>query len=168
MITFRSCGFKSRLRHHRVFRASTEALFHVSSVYDIGRALHAGGCDARAVCSRARSGRGRCAIFGRHLIWESFLGVIRTQGPFSGDISPCLRLLAENCRPKMRFASECRPTTVPVSESCPRNELRVRKLPNNAARIRMSPERGVSARSPSRSEPFARIPLENPKAGETR
>lgn len=40
--------------------------------------------------------------------------------------------------------------------------------PNDEIYVRMSPERGVSARSPSRSEPFARIPLENPKAGETR
>lgn len=68
----------------------------------------------------------------------------------------------------MRFASECRPTTVPVSESCSRNELRVRKLPDNAACVRMSPESGVPTRNPFKNEACARIPLENPKAGETR
>ena len=141
-----------------------------------------------AVCARAQSGHRCCAIFGRHLIWEPFLGVIRTQEPFSGDRSPYYCLLAENCCPTTRFVSECRPTTAPVSESCPTNELRVEKSPDNgarigkllgsaarvrmspdnAARVRMSTERGVSARSPSRSEPCVRIPLENPKAGETR
>ena len=142
----------------------------------------------RAVCARAQSGHRRCAIFGRLSTLESFSGVIRTQGPFSGDISPCLRLLAENCRPTTRFVSECRPTTVPVSESCPTNELRVEKSPDNgarigkllgsaarvrmspdnAARVLMSPESGVPTRNPFKNEAFARIPLENPKAGETR
>lgn len=56
----------------------------------------------------------------------------------------------------------------PSGELSPNDEICVRMSPNNAARVRMSPERGVSARSPSRSEPCARIPLENPKAGETR
>lgn len=122
---------------------------------------------ARSVCSGAIRTQ-VCAIFGRHLIWEPFLGVIRTQEPFSGDKSPYYCLLAENCRPTAKFVSECRPTTAPVSESCPRNELSVRKLPNNAARVRMSPESGVPTRNPFKNEAFARIPLENPKAGETR
>ena len=142
----------------------------------------------RAVCARAQSGHRCCAIFGRHLIPESFLGVIRTQEPFSGDKSPYYCLLAENCRPTTRFVSECRPTTASVSESCPTNELRVEKSsdngarigkllgsaarvrmsPDNAARVRMSPERGVPARNPFKNEAFARISLENPKAGETR
>ena len=122
----------------------------------------------RAVCARAQSGHRCCAIFGRLSTLESFSGVIRTQGPFSGDKSPYYCLLAENCRPTARFVSECRPTTAPVSESCPRNELRVRKLPDNAACVRMSPESGVPTRNPFKNEAFARIPLENPKAGETR
>jgi len=77
---------------------------------------------------------------------------------------------------------------VPVSESCPTNELRVEKSPDNgarigkllgsaarvrmspdnAARVLMSPESGVPTRNPFKNEAFARIPLENPKAGETR
>lgn len=128
----------------------------------------------------------------RHLRASFDLGVVFGRDPdtrpFSGDKSPYYCLLAENCCPTTRFVSECRPTTAPVSESCPTNELRVEKSPDNgarigkllgsaarvrmspdnAARVRMSTERGVSARSPSRSEPCVRIPLENPKAGETR
>lgn len=56
----------------------------------------------------------------------------------------------------------------PSGELSPENEICVRMSPDNGARVRKLPERGVSARSPSRSEPCARIPLENPKAGETR
>ena len=40
--------------------------------------------------------------------------------------------------------------------------------PDNAACARMSPESGVPTRNPFKNEAFARIPLENPKAGETR
>lgn len=139
---------------------------------------------ARCVCT----GTIRTQVL-RHLRASFDSGVvIRTQEPFSGDKSPYYCLLAENCRPTTRFVSECRPTTVPVSESCPTNELRVEKSPDNGARIgkllgsaarvrmspdnaacvRMSPESGVPARNPFKNEAFARIPLENPKAGETR
>ena len=45
---------------------------------------------------------------------------------------------------------------------------RVRMSPDNAACVRMSPESGVPTRNPFKNEAFARIPLENPKAGETR
>lgn len=40
--------------------------------------------------------------------------------------------------------------------------------PDNEICVRMSPESGMPARSPSMNEACARIPLENPKAGETR
>lgn len=40
--------------------------------------------------------------------------------------------------------------------------------PNDEICVRMSPESGVPTRNPFKNEAFARIPLENPKAGETR
>ena len=40
--------------------------------------------------------------------------------------------------------------------------------PDNEICVLMSPESGMPARSPSMNEACARIPLENPKAGETR
>lgn len=40
--------------------------------------------------------------------------------------------------------------------------------PENEICVRMSPESGVPTRNPFKNEAFARIPLENPKAGETR
>lgn len=40
--------------------------------------------------------------------------------------------------------------------------------PDNEICVRMSPESGVPTRNPFKNEAFARIPLENPKAGETR
>ena len=40
--------------------------------------------------------------------------------------------------------------------------------PNDEICVRMSPESGVPTRKPFKNEAFARIPLENPKAGETR
>lgn len=40
--------------------------------------------------------------------------------------------------------------------------------PDNEICVLMSPESGMPARSPSMNETCARIPLENPKAGETR
>ena len=50
----------------------------------------------------------------------------------------------------------------------PDNGSRIGKLLDSAARVRMSPESGVPTRNPFKNEAFARIPLENPKAGETR
>lgn len=40
--------------------------------------------------------------------------------------------------------------------------------PDNEICVLMSPESGMPARSPSMNEACARVPLENPKAGETR
>lgn len=40
--------------------------------------------------------------------------------------------------------------------------------PDNGARVRKLPESGVPTRNPFKNEALARIPLENPKAGETR
>lgn len=56
----------------------------------------------------------------------------------------------------------------PSGELSPENEICVRMSPDNAARVRMSPESGVPTRNQFKNEAFARIPLENPKAGETR
>lgn len=40
--------------------------------------------------------------------------------------------------------------------------------PDNEICVLMSPESGVPTRNPFKNEAFARIPLKNPKAGETR
>ena len=40
--------------------------------------------------------------------------------------------------------------------------------PDNEICVLMSPESGMPARSPFKNEALARIPLENPKAGEAR
>lgn len=56
----------------------------------------------------------------------------------------------------------------PSGELSPENEICVRMSPDNAACVRMSPESGVPTRNPFKNEAFAQIPLENPKAGETR
>ena len=56
----------------------------------------------------------------------------------------------------------------PSGELSPNDEICVRMSPDNGARVLMSPESGVPTRNPFKNEAFARIPLENPKAGETR
>lgn len=112
---------------------------------------------ARSVCSGAI----RTQVL-RHLRASFDLGVVLGRDPGTGTILG--RYIAMFASP----SGELSPENEVCVRMSPDNGARVRKLPNNAARVRMSPERGVSARSPSRSEPCTRIPLENPKAGETR
>lgn len=137
--------------------ASMTSDVHCARGLRCARCVFSDSIRTRALC-HLRASFDLGVVLGRDPDTGTILGrYIAMFAPPSGELSPeneiCVRMSPDNGTRIGKLLGSA---------------ARVRMSPDNAACVRMSPESGVPTRNPFKNEAFARIPLENPKAGETR